>query len=193
MQKQKRIAAIVAVGLVLGFASAWAAGDSAQPGKPEEKPQGHEAHHGGCLNAIDMCSVGHAEVKVEGDTLKLWFVGGENDTGTAVRVPDKEITLSVTPDQGKATDLVLKAVPNQLSEEEVGNCSHFEGAADWLKGVAKFEARGKVNFKGALRNIHVQYPDGYDPDEEPAASHASQAAPKASPVTSAPQGDAKTK
>ena len=24
----------------------------------------HEAHHGGCLNAIETCAVGHAEVKL---------------------------------------------------------------------------------------------------------------------------------
>ena len=31
----------------------------------------HEAHHGGCLNAIELCAIGHAEVKVEGDMLQL--------------------------------------------------------------------------------------------------------------------------
>ena len=190
---RNRIIAIIILGFILSFGAAWAAGDSgkspAQAPSHEEKPHGHEAHHGGCLNAIDMCSVGHAEVKLEGNTLKLWFVGGENDTGTAVRVPDKEINLSVKPGNGKARDLHLKAVPNELAEEEVGNCSHFEGAADWLKGAKKFDATGKVNFKGSVRNIKIQYPGGYDPDEEKKAAPT----PKASPAKLAPQGKVNAK
>src|SRR5579862_260636 len=40
----------------------------------------HQTAHGGVLNAIEKCEIGHAEVKREGDTLRVWFVGGAPDT-----------------------------------------------------------------------------------------------------------------
>jgi hypothetical protein len=135
----------------------------AAAGKPEEK---HEAHHGGCLNAIETCAVGHAEVKLEGDVLKVWFVGGENETDKAVRVSDKQIALSVRPNGGEEKSLTLDARPIDLAGEKVGDCSYFEGRADWLAGLKKFDATGKVNLKGKERPIKIEYPDGYDPDDQ---------------------------
>ena len=137
--------------------------DANQPAasQPEAK---HEAHHGGCLNAIETCAVGHAEVKIDGDVLKVWFVGGENETDKAVRVSDKQIILAVTPDGGQEKSLTLEAKPNELAQEKAGDCSAFEGKADWLNGVKKFTATGKVNLKGKHRPIKIEYPDGYDPD-----------------------------
>jgi hypothetical protein len=127
----------------------------------EEK---HEAHHGGCLNAIETCAVGHAEVKLEGDTLKVWFVGGENATDKAIRVSDKQIELAVTPEGGKQQTLTLDAKPIELAGEKVGDCSYFEAKADWLKDLKKFKASGKVNHTGKERPITIEYPEGYDPD-----------------------------
>lgn len=180
---------LIAFTLGAAYAADGASTSQSQTAKHEEEQHGHKAHHGGCLNAIDMCSVGHAEVKIEGDTLKLWFVGGENETGTAVRVPDKEIKLSVQTGDGKSRDLLLWAAPNELSEEEIGNCSHFEGVANWLKTAAKFDATGKVNFKGTLRNIKISYPGGYDPDDEKETAPT----PKASPGEHTNQGEQKAK
>jgi hypothetical protein len=72
-------------------------------------PHGHKTAHGGCLNVIGTCANGHAEVRVEGDILKLWFVGGENDTDRAVRVPDREVALTVKVEGEKdARALTLK-------------------------------------------------------------------------------------
>ena len=139
---------------------------------PEAKPPGepgHKAAHGGCLNAIGSCATGHAEVQVEGEVLRLWFVGGENDTDKAVRVPDKEITLTVKVEGEKEPRTVtLKCKPNQLLEEKEGDCSYFEGQADWLKEVQGFEATGTVNFKGKKENLKIDFPHGYDPDHQPA-------------------------
>lgn len=132
--------------------------------KSEEK---HAAHHGGCLNAIETCAVGHAEVKLEGDTLRVWFVGGENETDKAVRVSDKQITLAVTPDGSPEKTVTLEAKPSELAEEQVGDCSYFEGQADWLFGVKKFSASGKVNLKAKERPVKIEYPAGYDPDDMP--------------------------
>ena len=130
--------------------------------KPAEAK--HEAHHGGCLNAIETCAVGHAEVKIDGDVMKVWFVGGENATDKAVRVSDKQIVLAVRPDGGAEKNLTLDAKPSDLTGEKVGDCSYFEGKADWLAGVKKFTATGKVNHTGKERPIKIEYPDGYDPD-----------------------------
>jgi hypothetical protein len=114
---------------------------------------------------MGTCENGHAEVKVEGGVMKLWFVGGGSDTLKAVRVGDAEIALSATLDGEKdAREIVLKAVPNALSEEKIGDSSHFEGGADWLAGAKKFVATGSVTFKGTRQEIRIEYPAGYDPD-----------------------------
>jgi len=150
-----------------GSAVAWA-GEQKDRGKEEKEHDGeHKAAHGGCLNAIGTCENGHAEVKIEGNVLMLWFVGGGSDTDKAVRIPDKEISLSVTLDGEKeAKTLVLKAKPNELAEEKEGDCSHFEGQADWLKDAKKFAATGKVTFKGKKQDLRIEYPAGYDPDDD---------------------------
>jgi hypothetical protein len=137
--------------------------DAAEPAASQPEAR-HEAHHGGCLNAIETCAVGHAEVKLDGDVLKVWFVGGESQTDKAVRVSDKQILLTLTPEGGQAKALTLDARPNELAEEKVGDCSYFEAKADWLAGVKKFTATGKVNHTGKERPIKIEYPDGYDPD-----------------------------
>ncbi len=134
--------------------------------RPADKPAEakHEAHHGGCLNAIETCAVGHAEVKLDGDVMKVWFVGGENQTDKAVRVSDKQIVLAVTPAGGREKTLTLDPKPNELAEEKVGDCSCFQGRADWLAGVKNFTATGKVRHTGKERAIKIEYPEGYDPD-----------------------------
>ena len=156
----------IASGIVLGISACRS--DKKQDANASAASQPatkHEAHHGGCLNAIETCAVGHAEVKLQGDVLKLWLVGGENETDKAIRVSDKQLALAVTPDGGKETALTLDAKPSALAEEKVGDCSYFEGRADWLAGVKKFTASGKVNLKGQERPIKIEFPDGYDPDD----------------------------
>jgi hypothetical protein len=127
----------------------------------------HKAAHGGCLNALGACENGHAEVKLESGVLKLWFVGGGADTEKAVRIPDQQIILAVTLNGEKeAKSLTLVAKPNELAEEKPGECSQFEGQADWLKGATQFVATGTVTFKGRKQAVRVEYPKGYDPDED---------------------------
>jgi hypothetical protein len=125
--------------------------------------QGEIPYHQGCLNAIETCEVGHAETKVEGDVLKVWFVGGGSDTAKAVRVPEKEIALEVNTGDTTST-LVLAAKPSALAQETIGNCSYFEARAPWLANLKEFTATGTVAFKGRNRKIVIEYPKGYDPD-----------------------------
>lgn len=124
----------------------------------------HKAHHEGCLNAISDCELAHIEVKVKGDVMECWFVGGGHDTDRAVRIPDKRIVLTVEYGKHKKRELVLNAKPIELAEEKPGDCSRFEGRADWLTGLKEFRAFGKAKVKGRVRNIEIHYPEGYDPD-----------------------------
>lgn len=132
------------------------------PAKPHEEHH-HKSAHGGSLNAIVTCENGHAEAKLESDTLKIWFVcGGPNPT-KSVRIPDQSINLTVKTDAGPKT-LVLTPTPLELAGEKVGDCSAFEGKASWLKGLSKFTADGRIMFKGKNVPLKIEYPEGYDPD-----------------------------
>ena len=126
----------------------------------------HKAHHGGCLNAIDNCELAHIEVKVSENKLKCWFVGGGHDTNKAVRIPEKQIILSIKFGNSEDRKLTLKAVPIVLAEETVGDCSYFEAKAEWLSSLKEFQAFGKAKVKGKIRDIEIHYPEGYDPDHE---------------------------
>jgi hypothetical protein len=164
MFKITNLAVWMGIAVILVLLGGCGKDDQAGKSKPEAE-HGHKAAHGGCLNAISACAIGHAEVKVEGDVLRLWFVGGENDTDKAVRVPDTEIVLTVKVEGEKEPrSLTLKAKPNQLLEEKAGDCSYFESQADWLTGIKAFEATGSVNHKGKKQELRIEYPKGYDPD-----------------------------
>lgn len=125
----------------------------------------HEVHHGGTLNAIESCEIGHAEVRLHEDTIELWFVGGGADTGRAVTISDPFVTLEVTLPDGRKEILRLETSPLELAGEKVGDCSHFVGKAEWLKGIENFKARGEVDFRGAKRQLIIEYPQGYDPEK----------------------------
>ena len=127
---------------------------------------GHPAAHGGSLNAIEECGVGHLEVTVENDSMRVWFVGGDTETLAAVRVAAGSIPLVATADGGRTLHtLTLEAAPLALAGETAGNCSHFKATAPWLRDVDSFTAVGLVIFKGRLRVLRIEYPKGYDPDE----------------------------
>lgn|GEM_PF-1401228 len=139
---------------------------------------GHKAAHGGCLNALGTCENGHAEVRVDGARLELWFVGGGTDTQRAVRIPDPQIALTVTlPGAPEPRVVVLTATPNELAEEKTGDCSHFAGEAEWLRTARTFTAQGKVTFRGRPQDLRIEYPGGYDPDEETGGEPLKAAAP----------------
>ena len=126
--------------------------------KEHEHNHSHTAPHGGVLGCVERCGIGHAELKMDGEKVNLWFVGADKDTTSSVTIPDKEVTLTIKPKQGKPWTVVLKAAPIELADEKVGNCSHFEGQDKRFAGLASFEAESKVNFKGQLRSFEIDYP-----------------------------------
>ena len=83
-----------------------------------------------------------------------------------IPVVDEKITLSVTMEDNTKKTLVLLAEPIELAEERVGNCSCFEGEADWLPAAKRFEASGTVTVKGKTRELKIHYPGGHGPDHE---------------------------
>lgn len=160
---------IVAVSTAL-FAAAILAGCSHKPEEHARRAEArhqheheHAAVHEGCMNAIVTCENGHAEVKLDGDTLQVWFVGGGPDTDKSVRIPDKTIGLNLKTGKGVRT-LVLNPKPLELAGEKVGDCSHFEGRADWLRGLKEFTATAQITFRGGKTPLRIEYPEGYDPD-----------------------------
>jgi hypothetical protein len=139
--------------------------DGDEPHDEKGHHQGHhKAHHGGVLNVIGKCETGHIEVRLKGDTLETWLVGGGHDTHRAVPVKARQISLTVAiPGQAERT-LVLKADPMKLAGEHLGNCSSFTAKAGWLKDVKQFEARGELIYKGVSHELLIKYPEGYDPE-----------------------------
>ena len=126
--------------------------------------KGHEAAHGGVLNVIGE-EVGHAEIRLTGDLVEVWFVGGGNDTDRAVPVKAHDIRLTVE------KELLLEAAPLVLAGESEDNCSHFTTNCEWLGAMDEFEAHGHVLFKGQEMELIIHYPEGYDPHHGDAAGH----------------------
>jgi len=163
-----RYALIAVISLVLAWCPGCSNKQASAPHGPDlakrtAHEHEHKSAHGGVLNAIVTCENGHAEVKLDGAKLRLWFVGGGADTNKSVRVPDKSIKLEVNLN-GKTRSLQLAPKPLELAGEKTGDSSHFEGSAEWLKGVRSFEASGTINFKGTPTALRIEYPKGYDPD-----------------------------
>ena len=130
----------------------------------EEGHHGHKAHHGGCLNVVGSCEIGHAEVRLDDGRLELWFVGGGNDTGSAVKVAAEKISLKVLLPGNEEKELELAASPLRLAGESIGDCSHFVGEAEWLRDIEEFHAEGGVDFRGGRRELIIEWPEGYDPE-----------------------------
>ena len=118
--------------------------------------KGHEAAHEGVLNVIGE-EIGHAEIRLSGDLVEVWFVGGGNDTHRAVPIKADSIKLTVE------KELVLNAAPLVLAGESKGNCSHFTARAGWLGAMEEFTAHGDITFKGREFELLIHYPHGYDP------------------------------
>jgi hypothetical protein len=147
---------VIAAAVAVGCSSEDAAGT-------HESHNGHKAPHGGVLNAIEKCSVGHIEALLEGDKLTLYFVGGHDRTGTSLPVKAAKLDLAVKLADGSENSLTLQASPLKLAGEDIGRCSRFEGQADFFEGIESFRASGKVEVNGVMRELTVIYPGGFHP------------------------------
>jgi hypothetical protein len=164
MSKTGWLIRAVLCGAVLLLHNHWSPLGSGEQAVAEGRHHGHhEAYHDGVLNVIGR-EDGHIEVRVKGDTLEAWFVGGGDDTNRSVPIKAEEVFLKVRiPGQSGERSLVLKAAPLRLAGEKVGKCSHFVGRAVWLSEGRQFEAVGEVVFRGVDHKLFIKYPHGYDP------------------------------
>ena len=89
----------------------------------------HKAHHGGVLNVIGKCEIGHIEVRVVEDLIEVWFVGGGGDTDRSVPVQAEAVVLNVKNSEERERTLFLKADPMKLAGEKVGYCSRFSAVS----------------------------------------------------------------
>jgi hypothetical protein len=129
----------------------------AAPLLAEEHRHQHAAAHGGVLNEIDGCAIGHAEILLEGPRLRLWFVDGGHATHRAIRVPETRLVLTAA--DGRT--VTLTPDPLLLAGESEGDCSAFQGQAPWLVGLTQGRLTGQVTFKGRERTLVLTWPEGY--------------------------------
>ena len=153
--------------LIILIAALLAAGCSTEDAEERHgHHEGHKAPHGGVLNAIEKCSVGHIEALLEGKKLILYFVGSHDKTGTSLPIKAGKLQLTVKLGDGTENRLTLQPSPLKLAGEKVGHCSRFEGEADFLEGAESFHASGKVEVNGMVRKLTVNYPDGFHPSHK---------------------------
>jgi len=155
--------------LILTAAAAGCSGGEAP--EAHRKAESHKAPHNGVLNAIEKCSVGHVEALLEGNKLTLYFVGGHDKTTTSLPIAAESMELSIELENGSEKILVLDAKPMKLAGEKIGNCSRFEVADDFLKGITRFDASSEVEINGTLRTITIHYPEGYHPGHKEHEHH----------------------
>ena len=128
-----------------------------------EEHHHHAAAHGGVLNEIDGCAIGHAEILLEGPRLRLWFVDGGHATDRAIRVPDLRLVLTAA--DGRT--VTLTPAPLLLAGESEGDCSAFHGEAPWLTGLTQGRLTGVVTFKGRERTLVLTWPEGFSAAQVP--------------------------
>ncbi len=90
-------------------------------------------------------------------TLKAWVMDAHAEN--FVRITNGSIALKVSVDAAER-DLELTAQANATTGETVGDTSQFEGKADWLKGVQRFNAVvPQVQLRGlTFTNVAFSYP-----------------------------------
>ncbi len=139
----------------------------------EIRANSHAAPHQGVLSEIERCSVGHAEIKIDGNTMQLWLLDGGNATTRSVPSADERIPLSIFgPDQVRF-EMVLNADPMKLAGEKVGHCSRFTGVSENLQNLPSFHAFGWLRFKGQIRPLRLAFPHGFfaESDHESKCGH----------------------
>ena len=122
----------------------------------------HHAPHKGSLQVFGE-EFAHLELVLDaaGGTLTAYALDGEAEKPQ--RLAQKEIVLFLRlKPKAEPVAVVLKAVPNILSGETVGDSSQFEGWAPGLKGCKAFTGTaGRVRLRGRLfKGVKIKYPEG---------------------------------
>lgn len=129
-------------------------------------PHKHEHHppHGGTPVVLGE-EIYHLELvrDAPGGRLDLYALDGEMENFIRVSAPSFEVIATVG---GEKRSLVFRAVASPATGETVGDTSHFEAQADWLKTTPSFDAvLPAINVRGtAFANIAFNFPKGNDTD-----------------------------
>jgi hypothetical protein len=171
------------VSLAAAGALLWLAACDSKPGEPAtqastastsaqaaagaagvENAEGHDHVHSaptqGTLVAIGN-EQAHLEVKKEGKKLIFLILDAEAEYPVRIAAKSLDVTVKI----GEESLLIaLQAVASQLTGEEVGNTSQFEGTSDRLEGVERFEATlQSLEIKGEkFGPVTFPYPEGAD-------------------------------
>jgi hypothetical protein len=128
---------------------------------PSQPTHEHKAPHGGALVELGE-EFAHLEFVLDSTkgTLTAYVLDGEAEQ--AVRVTAPSIDVTVTPKQGAAVSLQLRAVESPLTGETLGDTSQFATMSPKLARVTRFE--GVVNVvtvRGReFRRVAFRYPEG---------------------------------
>ena len=136
--------------------------DQAATGKHE-----HHAPHKGALEELGD-EFAHVELVLDEKTGKLTAFILDGEAENPVRIAQDVLRLKITGIANGDATVELKAVPNALSGEKVGDTSQFEGASDRLKGVSKFGGSlDAITVKGkSFAAVEIGYPDGNEHEEK---------------------------
>ncbi len=115
--------------------------------------------HGGELQMIGECRIGHTEIIVDEGTVEIWILSGGRGILKPVTIPDKTINMKAYIEGSKLPrTFILHAAPLDPSES-VGNCSHFIGYSEEMKNPGtRFRAAGKIIFNGAKLDLVIDFP-----------------------------------
>ena len=98
-------------------------------------------------------------VDAEAGTVTAWFFTPHMERYLRVQVESFEVLAKLPDGEAKLT---FAAVANAGTGETVGDTSQFVAKADWLAGVAVFDAvLPEVTVRGTVyRNVAFNYPKG---------------------------------
>jgi hypothetical protein len=125
------------------------------------KAHEHKAPHGG--TAVELGEEAFHLELVKEDTGKLsaYVLDGEMENFIRIASPTFEIAATVA---GQSQTLVFRAVASTATGETVGNTSHFEAEAAWLKSTPIFDGvLTRLEVKGAVFTaVAFSFPKGND-------------------------------
>ena len=106
----------------------------------------HSAPHGGILKELGDHSFNLEFLLNEQlGSLSVYILGPHAEK--FIRIEQESLRVNLT-SAGETHDFLLGAMANELTNERVGNTSHFSGLSDWLKG--------KNLISGVMRSVEIQ-------------------------------------